>query len=432
MPGKICNMKTLLKPITGMFGKKDGDTSENTEALKKEVTMDDNELARQHCKLFAAVTEVKTKLKKLEGAKGQITEERFNSLHGQYAGFLDKNTPVLKQIRETINKRVTSYVQEKKSAAHRFAEIKKIVSQESKLLEAGVISKEDYLEKIKDLKPEEKECGEKYKLSQKQIAFLKDAKDNIYVEPDPEMEQVSSSSDGKGSDSDGEEKRSGSYEKKAYKKEKKILGRDVDIKFEPGVKLDVVIKDIAIPVTAVFVGTEKYEYILINHPSPYNTVKGKLVPGNRLELQCLVKGRRFIFASKIIESLVKPIRAVVLKYPKELVIKDLRSNIRVTCRIPSSLVFKGKSKDSFIIDLSPSGCRIETSYHPSEKNYIARSGDNINIECCFPGDPEKYTIPGIIRNVKKKQLAVSYGIQLIDLSGEIRKAIVTYASEGVQ
>ncbi|SLM33209.1 hypothetical protein MTBBW1_950007 [Desulfamplus magnetovallimortis] len=432
-------MKSLFKPITGMFNKKNDDSSNASDngdadsASKKEVTTDDNELAKQHCKLFTAMSEVKTKLEKLEAARGQITEERFKALHEQYSGFIEKNTPVLEKIRKEIDNRIASYLADKKDSAHRFAEIKKIIVQEAKLLEAGVISKDDYVEKIKLLKPEEKECGEKYKLAKKKIDFFKDAKNNKYVEPEPDPEESvdkdSEPTSEKGKNKGGTEKATNGKDRD---KKQILFGKEVDLKIEPGVKFNVKIEDIAIPVTTTFVGTEKYEYIQICLPSPYNTIKGKLFAGNRLEFTCIFKGKELNFSSNIIEHLTKPVRAVILEYPKELRIKDLRTSDRVSCRIPSTLTYRGKGKDAIINDISIQGCRLDVVYDPSEKNYIARSSETAEIKCCFPGSAECYNISGIIRSVKKKQLNVSYGVQFSDISQDVQKVIHEYVSENME
>ena len=427
-------MKTLFNPIKGLFGKK---SDESPEADQDESSacvtpcsddapeMDDTALAKQHYGLFHAVNDVIEKLEKLEGAKKKISEDRYQSLFDQYNTLLTKKSPLLQELIEEIDQRIIGYVGQKKEAAYRFSQLKKGSAQEEKLLKDGLISKEDYIKKIKSMRPKEKSCAEAYKILKKKIEFLKEVKENRYV-PSPE-------SDGHGGadevDSDGEKKSSTLQESRSQAlKDETLYGKEVVLPFPSGVTLDVKISDIAIPVTSHFVGADALEYIQIAPPSPYNTIKGKLTTGNLLAFQSIFKGRRYRFSSQIIEHLTKPIRAVILSYPDKLEVKDLRASDRVSCRIPATIFYKGKAKEAILIDISPVGCGVDVHYEPQEKNYIVRRNESIKLECSFPGDPEHYPMNGIVKNVKKKQLRLIYGIQLVDLTEDAQNVIARYIS----
>ncbi|MBF0468783.1 MAG: flagellar brake domain-containing protein [Desulfamplus sp.] len=419
-------MKSLFKPISNMFSKKDDESSVQEEDASKQqnafVKMDDNGLAKRYCDTFSAIQAVQTKLDKLLETKDHIAQDRFDSLHEQYTAFLDKHRPGLIKLSDEIDRRIDSYIEDKKYAAEKFTEIKKSIQQEAKLLEDGVLSKEEYIEKIQSFKPEENEYKQKYKVSQEQIAILKDAKNNKYTPPEPAPETEDSDDNGQNSSENSEQNPVQQKSHEVY------TGKDVNIKIESGTNLSLKIDGIALPVTANFVGTHRYEYVLIDHPAPYTTVKPKLFQGNKILIECLFDGQIFIFSSSIIELLTKPIRAVVLEYPKELTVKTLRSSSRVTCRIPSTIIFKGSGKESIINDINANGCRLEATYQPTEKNYIAKINDTIKVQCTFPGDVEIYTISGVIKNIKKKQLTLSYGIMFTEISDSTKKAITKHLS----
>lgn len=422
-------MKALFKPISNMFSKKATDdsllqeeSSDSAEPQNPLVKMDIHELAKRYCDTFSATTVVQTKLDKLLETKEHIEQERFLSLHEQYTAFLGKHKSGLIKLSDEIDRRIQSYIEDKKDAAEKFAEIKKRIQQEAKLLEAGAIEKEEYIEKIQSLKPEEKEYKEKYKISQDQISILKDAKNNKYTPP-VTANELENKDENSAESSNKAAHGNRTIETNSHEV---YTGKDVDIKIECGANLSVKIDGIAIPITANFVGVQKYEYLLINHPAPYTTVKPKLFAGNKLLIECLSDGQLFLFSSAIIEVLTKPIRAVVLEYPQQLTVKVLRSSSRVTCRIPSTFIFKGSGKESIICDISPNGCRLEATYQPTERNYIARANENIKIQCTFPGDVEIYTASGIIRNVKKKQLTLLYGIQFTEISEATKSAIIKH------
>ncbi len=193
-----------------------------------------------------------------------------------------------------------------------------------------------------------------------------------------------------------------------------------------GIKLNIKIDGIAIPITSVYVGQLKDNYFLIHQPSPYATIKPKLFVGNKLVIQYLHEGTIYVFLAKIIEVITKPIQIVVLEYPEKVVNLGLRSAERVTCRVPAAIIFKGAPKEAVIEDLSITGCRINATYKPVEKNYIARPNEKVQINCRFPGAFGENIIAGIVRNAKKKELKLTYGIQFETVSPEARKAIERY------
>lgn len=420
-------MKALFKPLSNIFGKKSSqsspeeDSSDSAEQQPPPLKMDDDLLAKRYCDTVSATTVVQTKLDKLLETKEHIAEDRFSSLHEQYRTFLDKHKPGLTKLSDEIDRRIESYIEEKKDAAERFTEIKKAIQQEARLLEVGVISKEEYLDKIQSFKPEEKMYKEKYKISQELITILKDAKNNKYTPAEPRTDTDPESNEQRSSKNSPQK----SADKNYYEM---YRGKDVNIKIDCGANLAVKIDGIAIPITANFVGSQKHEYILINHPAPYTTVKPKLFTGNKLMIECLFDGKLFIFSSAIVENMTKPIRAVVLEYPKELTVKMIRASSRVTCRIPSTLIFKGSGKEAIISDISPKGCRLEAIYQPTERNYIARTNDIVSVQCAFSGDVEVYNVSGIIRNAKKKQSTLLYGIQFTEVTEAVQKAILKHLS----
>ncbi|MFH1153588.1 MAG: flagellar brake protein [Pseudomonadota bacterium] len=202
--------------------------------------------------------------------------------------------------------------------------------------------------------------------------------------------------------------------------------QELDIDLPVGTKLNIKIDGIAIPITSQFVGLEKNEYLLITLPAPFTTIKSKLYPGNKLVVQYLYEGAIFVFAAKIIDVLTKPIRVAVLEYPDKVVNRGLRAEKRTMCRIPASISFKGSSKDGIIGDINVKGCRLVINYQLTEKNYIARSGEPFKISCRFPTSSREITLTGIIRNVTKKNLSLSYGIQFDELTQDVRMIIEQY------
>ncbi|SDU07926.1 flagellar brake domain-containing protein [Desulfobacula phenolica] len=203
-------------------------------------------------------------------------------------------------------------------------------------------------------------------------------------------------------------------------------GRDLICDIDIGTKLSIKIEDIAIPITSSFVGMEKGEYFILKQPSPFSTIKPKLFPGNQLIVKYLSNGMIYVFASNIIETLSKPIRVVILEYPARVIERKLRSEDRAGCSLAAGIVFKGTPKNVVIRDINMTGCRIAVTYKPSEKNHIARKSDALKISIRLPGTSRDIMIAGIVRNVQKKGLSVSYGVQFDNVPVDVRDSIKNY------
>lgn len=184
--------------------------------------------------------------------------------------------------------------------------------------------------------------------------------------------------------------------------------------------------DIPTPITSNYVGMAKNEYVLINPPAPFATIKPKLYPGNKMVVQYLQDGIIYVFAAKIIDIISKPIKVVVLEYPDKIINRALRSEKRIVCRIPAVCVFKGLSKNGIIEDINVCGCRLTVNYQPAEKNYIGRTGEVFKISCRLPHEPADFNLNGMVRNITKKNLAVSYGMQFEAPPADVRMAIEQY------
>ena len=206
----------------------------------------------------------------------------------------------------------------------------------------------------------------------------------------------------------------------------KKIAKEVDIVC--GTKLNMSIEGIAIPMMSFFVGLAKNEYLLITYPQPYSTIRHKSLDGNKITVQYPHKGNVFIFATKVIEKISKPIRVFVVEYPDKILSKGLRSESRISCKVPAEIFFRGAWKKAVIIDLNVNGCRIEAVYEKFEKNYIARLNDSLKIKVFFPGTTTPVTISGTIKNTKKKNFILSYGIKFIDISYDIQDVIKNYTS----
>lgn len=186
------------------------------------------------------------------------------------------------------------------------------------------------------------------------------------------------------------------------------------------------IKTISIPIESTFIGMARDEYVLIKHPSPFQTVKSKLFPTNDMVIQCLHEGQAIAFQSRIIELVFKPIRILVLEYPKEVLLRSIRCIKRTVCTLPAILESRGITKECVITDISNKGCGLFVKYNAAERNYILRNNEPFLLRCKFPGVGNEKKIVGIIRNSRRFKLEVSYGVQFHELNPKTSEIINEY------
>lgn len=193
-----------------------------------------------------------------------------------------------------------------------------------------------------------------------------------------------------------------------------------------GTTLNLRIKNIAVPIESSFVGMEKNEYVLIKHPSPFQTIKSKLFPGNDIVVQCLYEGLAMAFQTRIIELLMVPVRILVLEYPQKILLRSIRNMKRTHCALPVKLEARGVSKEGVVTDITTGGCAIFAKYKPTERNYILRNNEPFLLRCKFPGIENEKKIVGIVKNSRILKLDVSYGVQFHELNDSIKTIINNY------
>ncbi len=193
-----------------------------------------------------------------------------------------------------------------------------------------------------------------------------------------------------------------------------------------GMPLSVNIKNLSIPIKSSFVGSKQNKHLLIDHPSPFESIQPMLFPENDIVLQCLHDGQAISFQTRIIETLYHPVDLVVLEYPAEYVLSKIRDHDRIFCALPVQLGHMGTTKSAVMVDISHSGCKIMADYDEPEKPFVIGDQQPFEIVLKFPGTNEEKTVIGIVRNRKVTKHQVAYGVQFHQISDDTRQMIREY------
>ncbi len=193
-----------------------------------------------------------------------------------------------------------------------------------------------------------------------------------------------------------------------------------------GTGLNVKIEGIAIPITSVFVGMEKNEYIIIAPPSPFHTIKHKLFPGNELVVGYLHEGFVYGFQSKLIEMIYKPRKMTLLEYPVSIEKRHIRSAKRTCCVIPAKIEFENEKRECVVTDINKNGCLCQIVVSKTKNLPSVRKDDTVTLLCQFPGINGEFRLSGVVRNTMKIKSNISFGISYDRLSSDVEAILDGY------
>ena len=203
------------------------------------------------------------------------------------------------------------------------------------------------------------------------------------------------------------------------------LSGEIKIPIDIGTKLHIEIEHISFPVTSIFVGMKKEEYVIITPPSHLNSIKEKLYDGNIMIVKYLHKGTVYAFQTSLIGTVNQPVKLILLKFPRVIQKHELRSFKRNQCLLPARIVGSSGQRSIVMKDLNIKGCRCIMTVSPEEKAGV-QLGDEVKVLCKFPGIEAELPVAGTIRNIQRRSQELTVGIEFSDVSDTFRQAMANY------
>lgn len=139
-----------------------------------------SELAEKYIRTKSKVNDVERKLENLNHTKDHISKERFDSLFKAYNVFLEEAKPLLSEVTKELDERIKSIEKNINELNSELEKIKASISEETKLFEMEVVSKESYNEKIRPLKKVENEYNTKIRKNKSQLQTLIQSKEGNF------------------------------------------------------------------------------------------------------------------------------------------------------------------------------------------------------------------------------------------------------------
>jgi c-di-GMP-binding flagellar brake protein YcgR len=186
---------------------------------------------------------------------------------------------------------------------------------------------------------------------------------------------------------------------------------------ESGAKLSIRIEGMKYPAEGIFVGALENEYIVIAPPVSFESMPNGLTQGQKVGVKYLSDGNIFQFQTQFIEIVSKPIRLVLLKYPKSIQKRDLRSRKRINCFIPSQIEIQHVARNDVthgvLKNISKSGCCCVVQVKKGAKE-IFNIDDQIKLKCNFPGIAGQQEVLGNVVNIQKNEFETAVGVQFVN------------------
>ncbi|MBA6223129.1 MULTISPECIES: PilZ domain-containing protein [unclassified Colwellia] len=114
---------------------------------------------------------------------------------------------------------------------------------------------------------------------------------------------------------------------------------------------------------SVFIGYMPKKYVLVQYPdsSKLGSFAQYVTQGIGVTVRGLIEGHEgavVAFISNIRQTIQIPSRIIVLDFPREVLLQNLRSSMRIETYIKAKVKVKGDYWASVISDISVSGCQI--------------------------------------------------------------------------
>ena len=131
----------------------------------------------------------------------------------------------------------------------------------------------------------------------------------------------------------------------------------------------------------LYIGNLPQQYLLLQCPEPAKcaSMVSLLEPGVGITVRGLVEGHEgaiIAFRSTVKQQLTTPSRLLVLSYPSQSQLQNLRTTPRITTHIPLILRVDNAQCEATITDLSNKGCRVQL---PANEQLALLNGQQVRL-----------------------------------------------------
>lgn len=207
------------------------------------------------------------------------------------------------------------------------------------------------------------------------------------------------------------------------------LDTEKGISIKLGTQVKIEIEGVGIRLRGTLVGMEPGEYLIVKlQDATFDGLKDGLFQGNKIIVRYVYEGSVFGFLSKLIETILTPIKLLYIEYPRIIENFDLRSQKRMDCFLPSSIIIRDEERQGSILDISEGGCCFLINMLKGEKLLSVQIDEQITLRCQFPGIEGEQMVSGKARKFSMDKKETALRIQFYDLDPEVKNTIAHYIS----
>ncbi len=163
------------------------------------------------------------------------------------------------------------------------------------------------------------------------------------------------------------------------------------------------------------IGYQEGEFILLQYPDPNRWGDCFEILQERYEviIRFLLEdedGTVIGFKSQVLGAANKPVKMLIISYPRQVQKHGLRAEPRHKILLPASVKMGGKMLRAQVMDLSHNGCRVKLAYSPEDD----LKGEEMTILVEDAQKDELFHLLGVVCNQREELGNWSVGIRLKD------------------
>lgn len=167
---------------------------------------------------------------------------------------------------------------------------------------------------------------------------------------------------------------------------------------------------------ALYVGHLPQQYLLLQFPDPvkYPEIAPLLTPGVGLTVRGLVErheGAIVAFRSTVKQHLTTPSRLLVLSFPTQSQLQNLRTTPRISIELSLMLDVDGQKTPATMTDLSNKGCRVQLQ---ANEALALLNGQQVTLDVV--DDEKRYALTASICNARFGKNLWTLGLMFSDSS----------------
>jgi len=193
--------------------------------------------------------------------------------------------------------------------------------------------------------------------------------------------------------------------------EQKFQAEKKHLEIEIGSKLQVQIGQFYSRLESTLIGIHKRKYLVITMLKGSKSLSLELKQdGTPLIIRYIHNGKAYGFKSIVLDVLTNLENHLIISYPAQVEIHELRNFPRLSCFLPARLFIDNKFIDSSVSDISRTGVQYTLSTSEDIEQLAEHVDEKISLDVQLPGSDGYTHIIANICNIRENNNRVSLGI----------------------